>query len=83
MVQAYCVKCRAKREIKDPKLRVLYTKGRERLVNQRDGDPDGWIEMKKLTKKNAHGAIPVIDEQDLIDRNDILILLLLVCSLLP
>lgn len=58
----------------DPKLKELYTAGRERLLDRKESDPDGWKSMKELIQSCAHGSVQSVTKQDLRDKSDHLVL---------
>ncbi|MCL1062608.1 UvrD-helicase domain-containing protein [Shewanella benthica] len=58
----------------DPQLIKLFKGGRERLLDKKESDVDGWLSMKQLIKECSHGDVERINKQNLRGKRDHLVL---------
>jgi hypothetical protein len=68
------LKLNAVHRTEDPRLRMLFTEGRTKLLALKESTPEGWKETKEMISRYAHGPVGDIEAQSLADRSDILIL---------
>jgi hypothetical protein len=58
----------------DENLIKLFQLGRQRLLDKKESDLNGWLDMKQLIKDCSHGSVKNIKNQNLNKRSDCLVL---------